>query len=162
MSHLVNGKSNYLSPRRVDFFSEISRDLDQVWNEVFGSSYLNGKKSKGYPALDALRLKDNLVVQYAVPGVKLEDLSVEVSSDEKGKLLTVVGRLSSEYKHQEDSYQIRELSSQEFRRVVRLPEDVLDEEPEAVLKDGVLRLTFNTSLKQEPEPKVKKIQVKSE
>jgi len=158
---MISGK-DYLSPRRVDFFSEVSRDLDQVWNEVFGSSYLNGKKSKGYPALDALRSEDSLTIQYAVPGVKLEDLTVEVSSDEKGRFLAVSGGLSAEYRHQEDHYQIRELSSKEFRRVVRLPEDVLEEEPVAVLKDGVLRLTFRTIKDQEPEPKTKKIKVKSE
>ena len=161
MSHMISGK-DYLSPRRVDFFSEVSRDLDQVWNEVFGSSYLNGKKSKGYPALDALRSEDSLTIQYAVPGVKLEDLSVEVSSDEKGRFLAVSGSLSAEYRHQEDQYQIRELSSKEFRRVVRLPEDVLDEEPIAILRDGVLRLKFKTLKDQEPEQKTKKIQVKSE
>jgi HSP20 family protein len=160
MSHMISGR-NHLVPRRVDFFSEISRDLDQVWNEVFGSSYLNGKKSRGYPALDALRFDNSLTIQYAVPGVKLEDLTVEVSNDEKGKLLTVIGKLSSEYKHQEDFYQIRELSSQEFRRSVRLPEDVSDDEPEAILKDGVLRLNFKTLSSKEPEPAVKKIQVKS-
>jgi len=161
MSNFLNYKG-YLSPRRIDLFSEVGRDIDQVWNEVFGNSYLNGKKSKGYPALDVLRFKDSLSIQYAVPGVKLEDLSVEVSNDEKGKVLTVAGKLSSDYKYEEDNYHIRELSGQEFRRVVRLPEDVLDEEPEAVLKDGVLKLTFRTSFEQEPEVRVKKIQVKSE
>lgn len=161
MSHLISGR-DYLSPRRVDFFSEISKDLDQVWNEVFGSSYLNGKKSRGYPALDVLRSDGELLIQYAVPGVVLEDLNVEVSNDEKGKYLTVSGSLSSDYKHEEESYQIRELSSKEFRRVVRLPEDVIEEEPHATLKDGVLKLVFKTSKSKELDLKVKKIQIKSE
>lgn len=158
--HMIDGKK-YLAPRRIDLFSEVSRDLDAVWNEIFGGPFLNGKKSKGYPLLDAVRLENALVLQYTVPGVKLEDLSVEVSKDEQGKLLTVSGRLSSDYTHQEKTYQIRELSSQEFRRVIRLPEDVVDEEPDAVLRDGVLKLTFKTNLA-EPEPSVKKLKIKSE
>lgn len=154
-------KNGYLAPRRIDLFSEFGQDLDKVFNEVFGAPFLNGRKSKGYPLLDAVRTDNSLVLQYTVPGVKLDDLSVEVSNDEQGKLLTVSGRLSSDYTHKEAEYQIRELSSQEFRRIIRLPEDVIDEEPDAVLKDGVLKLTFKTSLA-EPEPSVKKLKIKSE
>lgn len=153
---------NSLVPRRVDLFSEFSKDLDQVFNEVFGAPLLNGKKSKGYPLCDAIRSPGNLTLQYTVPGVKLEDLNVEVSKDDQGSLLTVSGHLSSDYTHNESEYQIRELSSQEFRRVIRLPDDVLDEEPDALLKDGVLRLIFKTESELEPEPVVKKLKIKSE
>jgi HSP20 family protein len=158
--HMINTKK-YLAPRRIDLFSEFGQDLDKVFNEVFGAPFLNGKKSKGYPIMDAVRTQDSLVLQYTVPGVKLEDLSVEVSNDEQGRLLTVSGRLSNDYTYQESNYQIRELSSQEFRRVIRLPEDLLDEEPKAILKDGILKLTFNTNLA-EPEPSIKKLKIKSE
>lgn len=161
--NLINyRKSNGLAPRRVDLFSEFSKDLDTVWNEVFGAPFLNGRKSKGYPLLDAVRSEGSLTLQYTVPGVRLEDLSVEVSKDEQGRLLTVSGRLSSDYTHKESEYQIRELSSQEFRRVIRLPEDVLDDEPEALLKDGVLKLIFKTEKELEPEPNIKKLKIKSE
>lgn len=156
---MINKK--YLAPRRVDLFSEVGQDLDKVFNEVFGAPFLNGRKSKGYPLMDALRTDDSLILQYTVPGVRLEDLSVEVSKDEQGRLLSVAGRLSNEYVHNEKEYQIRELSSQEFRRVIRLPEDLLDDEPDALLRDGVLRLTFKTNLV-EPEPSVKKLKIKSE
>lgn len=160
--HLINFKKNGLAPRRVDLFSEVGRDLDQVFNEVFGAPFLNGRKSKGYPLLDAVRSDGLLTLQYTVPGVKLEDLSVEVSKDDQGRFLTVSGRLSSDYTHKESEYQIRELSSQEFRRVIRLPEDIVDEEPEAILKDGLLRLVFKTEESIEPELKVKKLRIKSE
>lgn len=160
--NLINYRKNGLAPRRVDLFSEVSRELDTVFNEVFGAPFLNGKKSKGYPLLDAIRSDSSLTLQYTVPGVKLDDLNVEVSKDEDGRILTVSGRLSSDYTHKEADYQIRELSSQEFRRVVRLPEDVLDEEPEATLKDGVLRLVFKTQKTIDPEPVVKKLKIKSE
>lgn len=160
--NLINYKKNGLAPRRVDLFSEVSKELDTVFNEVFGAPFLNGRKSKGYPLLDAVRSEDALTLQYTVPGVKSEDLSVEISKDEDGKLLTVSGRLSNDYTHKDAEYQIRELSSQEFRRVIRLPEDVLDEEPEALLKDGVLRLIFKTQKTIDAEPTVRKLKIKSE
>jgi HSP20 family molecular chaperone IbpA len=158
----INSKKNSLLPRRVDLFSEVSRDVDQVLNEVFGSSFFDGKK-KGYPLVDVIRDNENksLILQYTVPGVKQENLNVEIENDEKGKLVTVSGKLSIDYTHKESNYQIRELSSQEFRRVVRLPEDVTEEDPKAVLKDGVLKLVFKTKV-EEVSSQVRKINITNE
>lgn len=159
--HLINGKK-YLAPRRIDLFSEFGQDLDKVFNEVFGAPFLNGRKSKGYPLMDAIRTDDALVLHYTVPGVKLEDLNVEITRDEQGKLLTISGKLSNDYTFKDVDYQIRELSSREFSRLIRLPEDVIDDEPQAVLKDGILKLIFKTKIEVEPEVSVKKVKIKSE
>jgi HSP20 family protein len=153
---------NGLAPRRVDLFSEVSRELDHMFNEVFAPSFFAGKKSRGYPLMDAIKGEGMLTLQYTVPGVKQEDLDVEIGKDDQGRLVTVSGRLSEEYQHSDTDYHIRELSSREFRRVVRLPEDVAEEDPEATLKDGLLRLVFKTT---KPEPEVsltKKLKIKSE
>jgi HSP20 family molecular chaperone IbpA len=155
-------RTNALAPRRVDLFSEVSRELDQVFNEVFAAPFFAGKKSKGYPLMDAIQGEGTLTLQYTVPGVKLEDLDVEVTRDDQGRILTVSGKLSEEYTHQEETYAIRELSSREFRRVIRLPEDVTEEEPEATLKDGVLKLAFKTTSQKQELLQTKKLKVKSE
>jgi HSP20 family molecular chaperone IbpA len=161
MSGLIS--RNGIAPRRVDLFSEVSRELDQMFNEVFAPSFFSGKKSRGYPLMDAIHGVGTLTLQYTVPGVKLEDLDVEVTRDDQGQVLTVGGKLSEEYAHQDANYAIRELSSREFRRVVRLPENVLEEEPEAVLKDGVLRLVFKTEQEAKEElVQTKKLKIKSE
>lgn len=163
MNLIKNNYNGYkgLAPRRIDLFSEFSKDLDQVFNEVFGAPILNGRKSKGYPLLDAIRTENKLILHYTVPGVRLEDLSVDITEDaDKSKILTVSGKLSSDYSHKEGDYQIRELSSQEFRRCIKLPEDVVEDEPDATLKDGVLKLIFKTKLEEESQPLVKKINIK--
>lgn len=155
-------RSNGLAPRRVDLFSEVSRELDHMFNEVFAGPYFSGKKTRGYPLMDAVRGRDTLTLQYAVPGVKPEDLDVEISRDEQGRILTVSGRLSGDYTYEEGEYHIRELSSKDFRRVIRLPEDLVDEDPETVLKDGLLKVVFRTASTVEETPQVKKLQVRSE
>lgn len=160
MSVLIS--RNGIAPRRVDLFSEVSRELDHMFNEVFAPQFFAGKKGKGYPLLDAIRGNGTLTLQYTVPGVKLDDLDVEVTRDDQGRLLAVSGRLSRDYLHEDGEYHIRELSSKEFRRVVRLPEDVTEDEPEAVLKDGLLRLTFKTSLPEQELVQTKKLKIKSE
>lgn len=152
---------NGLSPRRVDLFSEVSRELDHMFNEVFAGDYFTGKKSKGYPLVDAVRSKDTLTLHYTVPGVKPENLDVEISRDENGRLLTVSGRLSGDYTYEESSYQIRELSSKEFKRVIRLPEDVTEDDPETVLKDGILRVVFRTAAALEEKPQSKRLSIKT-
>jgi HSP20 family protein len=133
-----------------------------MFNEVFAPQFFAGKKGKGYPLLDAVKGDGTMTLQYTVPGVKLEDLDVEITRDDQGRLLAVSGKLSQEYLHGEGDYHIRELSSKEFRRVVRLPDDITEEEPEAVLKDGLLRLKFKTVSPGLETLQVKKLKIKSE
>lgn len=160
MSGLIS--RNGLAPRRVDLFSEVSKELDHMFNEVFAPQFFAGKKSRGYPLMDAIRGEGTLTLQYTVPGVKQEDLDVEIGSDDQGRIVTVSGRLSQEYQHSDADYNIRELSSKEFRRVVRLPEDVVEDEPEAVLKDGLLRLVFRTTRPEQEAPTFKKLKIRTE
>lgn len=166
MNFINNGRKRYLVPKRVDLLGEFRRDFDQVFNEVFGKELLHltgNKKSKGFPLLDVMRSEGNVTFQYAIPGVKLDDLDVEITEDEGGKILSVSGRLCSEYVLDEsrssDVYQIRELSSQEFKRALRVPDDIIDEEPKASLKDGILKLVFETKQNEDKPPKQKKINV---
>lgn len=161
MSGLIS--RNGLAPRRVDLFSEVSKELDHMFNEVFAPAFFEGKKNRGYPLMDAIRGDGTLTLHYTVPGVKPEDLDVEVTRDDSGRVLTVSGKLSVDYTHQESSYAIRELSSREFRRLIRLPEDTLEDEPEVVLKDGILRLVFKTRVEPKEElVQTKKLKIKSE
>jgi HSP20 family molecular chaperone IbpA len=157
----INNKYNHLAPKRIDLFNEISKEIDSAFNEVFGSKFFTGlKHHKGYPLMDAIRTGDKLILQYTVPGVRKNDIKAEISSDELGKLLTVSGVLDDIYVYDENSYQIRELSKQEFRRVVRLPEDILDDDPVVILENGILTLTFKLQKLEEVKPKVKTLTIK--
>ena len=155
------GLSPLLKPKRVDLFSEVNKELDHIFNEVFNGQYFAGKKSKGYPLVDIIRQDNSLILQFTVPGVNLDDINVNVTEDESnGLLLEVSGKLSDEYKSfKDENYHIRELSSQEFRRVIRLPDDVINSEPLAVLKNGILILTFELSKPVEPETKVRNVKI---
>ena len=153
--------NGYLAPRRVDLFSEISREMDQAMNNIFGHDFFDGlsKKGKGYPLLDAIRTKDSLILQYTVPGVHKDDLSVEISEDNGTKILSVSGKLGHDYIYENDEYNIKELSSQEFRRVIRLPEDVSDNDPAISLKDGILSLNFGLQKQHIVNNKIKKLKI---
>lgn len=160
MNLITSSRNGSLAPRRVDLFGQLSKEIDSAINEVFGAPFfVNGLKHKGYPLMDAIRSKDKLVLQYTVPGVKKEDLNVEITDENNQKILTVGGFLHEDYCHESADYQIKELSAQEFRRVIRLPEDIVDTEPTVSLKDGILTLTFGLKTKEEPKSKTKKINI---
>lgn len=159
--NLTFSRNGHLSPRRVDLFSEVSKELDHAMNSIFGHDFFTGlsKKGRGYPLMDAVRTDKNLILQYAVPGVKLDDLIVEISEDDQGKLLTVSGFLHEDYISKENEYQIRELSSQEFRRVIRLPQDISNSDPVSTLNDGILTITFNVSYEKKIDNKSKRLKI---
>jgi|LakMenE18May11ns_1017448.scaffolds.fasta_scaffold9892485_3 HSP20 family molecular chaperone IbpA len=160
--NLSISRNGYLAPRRVDLFSEVSKELDQAMNNIFGHDFFTGlsKKGRGYPLMDAIRTENKLILQYTVPGVKLDDLIVELSEDGEGRLLTVGGFLHEDYLAKNEQYQIKELSSQEFRRVIRLPSDLSEKEPLANLKDGILTLSFDLiKSTSETNTKTKKLKI---
>lgn len=144
MTLSISRNSNSLVPRRIDLFSEISKELDHAMNNIFGHDFFSGlsKKGRGYPLMDAIRTKDSWILQYSVPGVNKDDLSIEITEDSDGKILSIGGFLHENYFTNSDNYAIRELSSQEFRRIVRLPNDIGEDDPSVELSDGILKLTF--------------------
>jgi HSP20 family molecular chaperone IbpA len=162
--NLSISRNGYLAPRRVDLFSEVSKELDHAMNSIFGHDFFAGlsKKGRGYPLMDAIRTETNLILRYTVPGVKLDDLTVELSEDDQGRLLSVGGFLHEDYMGKPEDYQIKELSQQEFRRVVRLPSDLSKKDPTTTLKDGILTVSFELLQTQKVDNKTKRLKISEE
>ena len=105
----------------------------------------------GQLAVDVYETKEKLVVKGRVAGVNKNDLDVSISDN----TLTVKGTLSSGGEEEVENYFLQECYWGEFSRSIVLPVPVKEEEIEAVLKDGVLTISF-AKLKQDT---VKKIEV---
>ena len=105
----------------------------------------------GQLAVDVSETEDKLVVKARTAGVNKEELDVSISDG----ILTVSGTLSSGDETDATNWHIQECYWGEFSRTLALPVSVKEDEVEAVLKDGVLSITFN-KVKQE---QAKKIQV---
>lgn len=104
----------------------------------------------GQLAVDVYETKEKLVVKARTAGVNKNDLDVNISDN----TLSIRGTLSANEEDVEN-YFVQECYWGEFSRSITLPVPVKEEEIEAVLKDGVLTISF-TKLKQDT---VKKIQV---
>jgi HSP20 family protein len=105
----------------------------------------------GQLAIDVYETRERLVVKARTAGVNKGDLDVSISDN----TLTVRGTLSAGNEDDVENYFLQECYWGEFSRSVALPVPVKEEDIEAVLKDGVLTISFS-KVKQDT---VKKIQV---
>ncbi len=105
----------------------------------------------GQLAVDVYETKERLVVKARTAGVNKHDLDVSISDN----TLTIRGTLSAGNEEDVENYFLQECYWGEFSRSIALPVPVKEEEIEAVLKDGVLTISFG-KVKQDT---VKKIQI---
>jgi len=106
----------------------------------------------GQLAVDVYETDDKLVVKARTAGVNKEELDVSISDG----ILTISGTLNSGDDTDAINWHIQECYWGDFNRTLALPVSVKEDEVEAVLKDGVLTISFN-KIRQE---QAKKIQVK--
>ncbi len=116
---------------------------DEEWDEDDGLP--------GQLAIDLYETKEKLVVKARVAGVNKNDLDVNISDN----TLSIHGTLTSGDEVEAENYFVQECYWGEFSRSIALPVPVKEDEIEAVLKDGVLTISF-TKVKQDT---VKKIEI---
>lgn len=116
---------------------------DEQWDE--------DEPVAGQLAVDVFETKEKLVVKGRVAGVNKADLDVSIADN----TLTVKGTLSAGSEEGVENYFLQECYWGEFSRSIVLPVPVKEDEIEAILKDGVLTVSF-AKVKQDT---VKKIQV---
>lgn len=117
--------------------------VDDEWDE--------DETVPGQLAVDVYETRDKLVVKARTAGVNKNDLDVSISDNQ----LTIRGTLSSGTEEGVENYFLQECYWGEFSRTIALPVPVKEEEIEAVLKDGVLTISFGKV----QQDTVKKIQV---
>lgn len=103
----------------------------------------------GQLAVDVYETEEKLVVKARTAGVNKEELDVSISDG----ILTISGTLSSGDDSAATNWHIQECYWGEFSRTLALPLAVKEDEVEAVLKDGVLTISFS-KVKQEQARKI--------
>jgi HSP20 family protein len=103
----------------------------------------------GQLAVDVYETDERLIVKARTAGVNKEDLDVSISDG----ILTISGTLSSGDDTDATNWHIQECYWGEFSRTLALPVAVKEDEVGAVLKVGVLTISF-TKVKQEQAKKI--------
>jgi len=124
--------------------------LGDMVNELFNETADFRKKNSEFPYIDLYEGNDTIRIRAIVPGIKSEDLNLEISE----KLLTIEGEKKDDFT--ENKYLKQERVFGSFKKSVKLPYSVDPEKINARLEDGILHI----SLIKSEEAKPRKIEIK--
>ncbi len=142
----VKSNGHSVTPRRAepltlldDFANEFERFWSRPWSlfPLLRPFRALTREPLAYaPRMDVYE-KDNVIfIKAELPGLKKEDVTVEVDGDE----LTIRGEAKAEHEVKEEDYYRSERSFGSFYRRMQLPAGVTAEQIEAKLADGVLEV----------------------
>jgi HSP20 family protein len=120
---------------RWDPFTELT-DLRTRFDRIFDE--LGGPERAWIPAIDVVRDNGNLVLRADVPGIKPEEVKIEIEDD----VLTVSGEHEETTEEKEKDYVRRERHFGSFSRSIALPPGVEVDKIKAKTTDGVLEVTI--------------------
>jgi HSP20 family protein len=120
---------------RFDPFAELS-DVRSRFERLLGD-LADGHEHGWTPAVDMLRDDGHLVVRAEVPGIKPEELEIQVDED----VLTISGRHDETKEKEDKQYVRRERRVGAFSRSMALPAGVDPKRIKATTHDGVLEVT---------------------
>jgi len=131
--------------------SSLHEAIDRLFEESWPVST---PKGASVPTVNVFEKQNKVYVEADVPGVKEEDLSIEVGVDS----LTLQGERKFEEEIKEKDYYRKETSYGTFSRTIPLPSQVNKDKAEAELKDGTLTIILPKKAK--VKPKVTKVKVR--
>jgi HSP20 family protein len=148
-----------ITRRTVDPFALLRRmtsELDRAFEESAWPSFqwpvFRDKQvieaANWVPGIDVFEKDNRLVTRIDLPGVKKEDVKVEVTEGQ----LAITGERKSEAEEKKDRFYRCERAYGSFYRTVPLPEGVKAEEVKATFADGVLEVSVPLPAKVEPRP----------
>jgi HSP20 family protein len=106
------------------------------------------------PAMDVYQTKDHVIVETSLPGIKPEEVNVEIEND----MLTIQGTMEKKTEVDEKDYYRKEIRSGGFHRSVVLPVSVQGDRAEAEYSNGVLKVSIPKA--EHARPKNIKVNVK--
>lgn len=117
------------------WWDEFEQMLDQVMSPLDRYDLV----FRGWrPDADVLEKDDAYVIRLDLPGIRREDLDVQVYEDR----LVITGERQGEIREEREQYVRSERYAGRFRRVLPLPSDVDADRIRAVLRNGVLEVTL--------------------
>jgi HSP20 family protein len=132
-------------------FEDLYTRLGRLWDTEFGSAFGTGTGEGGWvPLADLSETQDAYMVEVDVPGVKRDDINVELAGNE----LVVTGELKET--EREGLFRKRTRRTGRFEYRTSLPQDVEADKIEAKLTDGILTLRVPKA----EEAKPRRIQIR--
>jgi len=145
----------------VDPLAEL-RSMDEMFDRMFGLPHRVGASPSGQSSpgnamlpVDILEKGDRFIVKAAVPGIKPEDLDIQIENE----VLTISGELKQAAEEQDAKVYRREYTYGAFSRSIRLPRNLNLEAVEADFDNGFVTITLPRI--EEQKPKALKVPVRT-
>jgi HSP20 family protein len=152
---LIPWKSREMGVDLFDNIEDFQREMNRLFDLKLHRPLMPGNGAKLWaPAVDIIDEKDQIRVKADLPGMKREDIEVNLEND----ILTVRGEKKEEKEVKEKDVVRCERYYGSFHRAFSLPTSVDASKVNAVYKDGVLEITLPK--KEGAKPKQIKVDVK--
>lgn len=136
-------------------FQQFADEMDRVFDDFgFGRGWLTPRSARRWlrsprrdvglesrtwaPEIDVFQRGSDLVVRADLPGLKKDDVKVDVTEDS----LTIQGERKSEVEEEREGVYRSERSYGSFSRVIPLPEGTITDQAKASFENGVLEVTM--------------------
>ncbi len=136
-----------------ELFDRMSEEMDRAFGRMFhefglphrawGRSALaaGGREGMWTPRIEAFQKGDRFIVRADLPGLKKDDVHVEMTDD----ALTIQGERHEEHEEEREGYYQSERDYGQFYRSIPLPDGVIAESAQATFRDGVLEVTMQAA-----------------
>ena len=124
-------------------------EMNRMFNSFFDDDARQARR--WVPAVDLIEREDSLVLKADLPGLREEDVSIEV----RDNVLSISGERKSEHEQSENGYYRVERAYGSFSRSLTLPDGIDADKIEASFDSGVLEV----KIPKPEERKPRRIQV---
>jgi HSP20 family protein len=112
--------------------------MDRLFDDAFTRPLRLNDGHWSIPAVDMYQTDNEIVVKAAIPGVKTDDVQINVT----GEVLTIKGETKEKEEVKEKVYHLREQRWGVFERTIALPTDVIADKAKAEFENGILTITL--------------------
>jgi HSP20 family protein len=128
--------------------------MDRLFDDAFTRPLGFAGNAWSVPAVDMYQTDNEVVVKAAIPGIKAEEVQINITGD----MLSLKGEVKHSEEAKEKAYHIREQRWGSFERALVLPSNVVADKAKADFEDGVLTITLPKA--EEAKPKTITIKTK--
>ncbi len=128
--------------------------MDRLFDDAFTRPLSMAGNSWSMPAVDMYQTDNEIVVKAAIPGIKADEVQINITGD----VLSLKGEVKQREEVKEKAYHIREQRWGTFERTLVLPVNVVADKAKADFENGILIITLPKA--EEAKPKTITIKTK--